>query len=197
MPELILLRHGESEGNTRGTYQGWADTELNELGIKQAKQVKQKLRNEKIGTIFCSTLLRAKKTAEIINENFDLPIKYSDNLKERNYGIWENMSHKDIAWNYPKEYDMWLKDWVNYTINEGESALQANNRIVKFIDSTIKNNINGNILIVTHLGCIRSIVAHLLNMSIGDSWRFKVDNGSITRFEFSESYPILTVLGAH
>lgn len=195
MIELILVRHGETASNKRSTYCGWTDRSLNETGIKQAYSARDKLSGVKINKIYSSPLKRAAKTAEIINESFGQKIIYSDALRERNFGVWDDMSYKDICVKFPKEVKLWENDWINYCIQDGESALEAHERVTAFIDSLISENKKGTFIVVTHLGCVRSIIAHLLGMGIQGVWRFRVDTGSITRLIINnEKYAYLTAL---
>lgn len=195
MIELILVRHGETDSNKRGTYLGWTDIELNEKGLEQANIAKEKLKGTKIDAIFSSPLKRARNTAEIINENFGLAIISCDSLKERNFGAWDDLTHKEITEKFPEDYALYAKDWINYCVKDGESSAQAFERITGFIDHLLAEKSQGVFLIVTHLGCIRKILAHLLGMSIEGSWHFRVDNASITRLEINdEKYAYLTLL---
>jgi len=83
---LILIRHAESEANAKGINQGQkVDTFLSKLGVKQAKQVAQRLGDEKIEIIYSSDLKRAKQTAEEINKFHKLEIVYDKRLREKDH----------------------------------------------------------------------------------------------------------------
>lgn len=83
---LILVRHAESEANAKGINQGQKiDTSLSDLGKKQANQVAQRLKEEKIDLIYSSDLKRAKETAEQINKFHKLKIIYDERLREKDH----------------------------------------------------------------------------------------------------------------
>lgn len=192
--EIILVRHGETQSNRRGTFLGWTDVDLNEEGIRQAHCVQQKLSNNKVDVIFTSPLKRASHTAEIINKDLNVEIIYSDALKERNFGIWDNLTCDEIREQFPQEYNYWMSD-INYPIKDGEMPEKVNKRIIDFINKLIEENSDRVFVIVTHLGCIRIMLAHLLCLKPEDSWRFRVDNGSISRVQINqEKYAFLTLL---
>jgi alpha-ribazole phosphatase len=194
MTELVIVRHGRTQSNTRSAYCGWTDVELDKEGISQARRAKDKLESMKVDYIFSSPLKRALKTAEIINENFNLPVTCSESLKERNCGVWEDLQYKEICEKFPEQVRMFEKDWMKYCIQNGESALQFYSRVTEFINGLL-NKKQGTFLIVTHLGCIRNIVSHLLGMGIEGTWRFRVDNCGITRIQINdEGYAYLTQL---
>jgi alpha-ribazole phosphatase len=195
MIELVLIRHGETDSNKTGTYLGMTDKELNQEGLKQAYLAKEKLKNYKFDAIFSSPLKRARKTSLILNENFGNEIKYSDYLKERNFGIWDDLTYEDILEKYPTQHELWKQDWINYCIERGESSLQAYDRVVCFIKDLTDNCISGSFLIVTHQGCIRMILSFLFGLGIEGSWRFKIDNCSLNKITINdEGYAYLTML---
>lgn len=194
MLELILIRHGQTDSNMKRTYLGWTDVELNSEGLRQASIVRDKLKGIKADAIYSSPLKRANKTAAIINETLNLEVIYFESLKERNFGTWDNMTIDEIIKNYPKEYTQWEQDWINYHINKGESALESYLRTIEFIDKNVLSKNKGTYIVVAHGGNIRFIIAYLLGMKIEDSWRFKINNCSITRIEIDNFYGVLTQL---
>lgn len=195
MLELIFVRHGQTDSNKRRTYLGWTDVELNEEGIKQAIQLKKKLKNIPVDKVYSSPLKRAKKTAEIINENYCLDIEYHDNLKERNFGIWDDLTNDEVKKLYNNEYNMWVKDWKDYPIKDGETGLESYNRAVEFSKNLTNSFDKGRILIVSHLGTIRYMIAYLLGMDIEGCWRFRLDNCEMAKIEITDGYGVLTSLG--
>lgn len=193
--ELILVRHGETEENIRGMYIGWSDVPLNENGQRQACLAKDKLKEEPISRIFCSPLKRAADTAKKINLEHGIDIEYIEKLKERNFGIWECLTWSEIKNQYPSEYDLLEKDWKGYCITDGESSKMAYDRVVSFINELLAVDSDEVILIVSHSGCIRMIISYLLGLGIEGDWRFKIDNGKITKINInSEKYAYLTLL---
>jgi alpha-ribazole phosphatase len=194
MLELILVRHGETDSNIRGSYLGWTDIALNETGIRQVQLLRDRLKGFKVDKIYASPLKRALQTAEIVNENYGLDIVSVDGLKERNFGIWDDLTIDEMTKDYPTEYNDWVNDWIKYRIKDGESALEAYERTAAFVDELIKRNDDGVFMLVTHLGTIRFILAHLLDLGIENSWRFRVNNATITKIEINDGYSVLTML---
>ncbi len=192
MIRLILVRHGETDDNIRLAYLGWTDALLNQNGIKQSIIARDKLKFEKVDKVYSSPLKRCYETSEIINENFGLNIITTDNLKERNFGEWDNLTYFEIKTKFPNEHDLWIEDWINYKINKGESAAEAFERTKTFIDNLLKENENGCFLVTTHLGCIRNIISYLLGMGIEGSWRFRIDNAGISYIEINEGFAVIS-----
>lgn len=195
MLELFLARHGETYGNTRGAFLGWTDEGLNSAGFVQSGILRDRLGDIKFDKMYSSPLIRARRTAEIINERHNLEIIYKEGLKERNFGIWDNLTLDEIKDKYPQDYCDWERDWINYRIKDGESALDSYLRAVEFIERDILGQNTGTYLVVTHSGVMRFIVSYLLGMKIEDSWRFRINNCCVARIEIDNGYGVLTQLG--
>lgn len=100
MARILLVRHGQSEWNAQGRWQGQADIELSELGRLQAKAAATKL--GAFDVIACSTLVRASETADIIAEQLGMgPVVPVPNLIERSAGSWSGLTRADIERDWP------------------------------------------------------------------------------------------------
>lgn len=143
---IFMTRHGQTDWNLQKRVQGKADIPLNETGIEQAKITSQKLKNEKIDLIICSPLKRAKKTAEIINEELHCPIIYEEGMAEREFGELEGKLTSefdfDTFWNYQKD--------AKY--ERAENIREFFGRVYQTIDKIIAQYPGKNILIVSHGG---------------------------------------------
>ncbi len=145
---FYFLRHGQTDWNVERRGQGRTDIPLNATGIDQAYGAMTLLQGSEIASICCSPLSRARKTAEIVNEAFDLPIHYIDELQEACFGEYEGVIAGD-----------WFNDWFEGTTPEGaepyEEFLQRGliglNKALEF---------PGPVLVVAHGGIYWSIQRH-------------------------------------
>ncbi len=190
--EVLLIRHGETDLNREGRFAGSTDSGLNGTGIKQAKALRKKLKNEKIEMIYSSNLKRCIETMKILK--LRAGINYSGGLQEMNFGRWERLNYKEIEMNYKNEVKKWKNDWINYVIPGGESFAGMSERVIEEFERIKKNHDNSKIAIVTHGGCARTILGHYIMGSIKDSWRFYVANGSVSRLSFEDNYVYLKSL---
>ncbi|MBR5236926.1 MAG: histidine phosphatase family protein [Clostridia bacterium] len=187
MLELILVRHGETAGNLRPTALGTTDLPLTERGRRQANSLSRVFALKRPEAIYTSPLRRASETAEAIAQPHGITVETIFDLCERRFGIWENMAVDDIRAEYEAEYTAWQQDLADYAIPGGESARQVYDRCAEVINELLKKHNEGSVVVVSHLGTIRCILAYLLGMGIEGSWRFQVNNGGICRVMIDEN----------
>ena len=148
--KILVTRHGQTDWNVEKRIQGRTDIELNNKGIEQAYQTKENLKNEKIDLIICSPLKRAKQTADIINQDRNIPIIYDERLLEICYGENEGRLHDDF------DYDGFWSIVNTHEYKDAENVNKFIQRAHNFLND-LKNRKEENILIVTHNGVCRAI----------------------------------------
>ena len=128
---IYLIRHGQTDWNLEKKTQGHTDISLNENGKEQAKLVSRIISNYKIDKIYSSDLLRAKETAEIINENFGLNIILDNRLREINYGDLEGVPRPTLS------QDVWDVFNNNPEKLNAEPIISVFNRIKSFFEISL------------------------------------------------------------
>lgn len=106
--KLVLVRHGQSEWNLQNRFTGWADVDLSEMGIREAKDAGKALLSQKINFDLCFTSYqkRAIKTLQYILEELDmlyLPVLKTWKLNERHYGALQGLNKAETAKKYGEE----------------------------------------------------------------------------------------------
>jgi alpha-ribazole phosphatase len=190
MGKLILVRHGQTEMNVQKLYFGKLDPPLNDLGISQAYQAKEKLLDIDYDIIYSSPLERAKQTAEICNY-LDKDINYNSKLEEINFGIFEGLTFKEISEKFPDEVKKMEENWKDYNYITGESPKEMFQRAISFLETLdySKNN-----LIVAHWGIINCIISYFVSGSLDTYWKFEIKNGAVIIFEGNFEFSYLTKL---
>ncbi len=194
MLELLLVRHGQTEGNKKRLYQGWSDTRLTEKGMLQAKQLALRLRERKLDYIYSSPLGRALNTARAVNEYHNLEIITVDNIKEIHFGDWENLSAEELKELYPNYMEKWRTNCPKYSAPGGESLEEAYSRINPWFERLIKDNSEGTILIVSHAGAIRAMISNLIGRGTESHWNYIIKNCSISTINVHDGFPMLAGL---
>lgn len=177
---IYVIRHGKTDWNLECRIQGKTNTSLNEIGINQAEEVREKLESKKIDLIISSPLDRTRQTAEIINKNMKLPIKYNENLMERNFGIYEGKNSKEI-----EDWKEFLKYHENKEIEEGEKIQDFFGRVFNSLSEIEKEYKDKNVLLVTHGGVARAIDCYFNGIPEDkeDTGKFMLSNCEIKEYK--------------
>lgn len=180
--KLILIRHGQTDLNTKRVYQGKrTDEELNELGKIQAQKTAEYLKDFDFDFIISSPLKRAMRTAQIINEYHHKEIKTEDEITERDFGDFEGVSYDDV--NYPK-----IREENTYEKYEVEHPIAFKKRVQTFLDDIHREHFEKTILIVSHGGTLKMLLSILQKIpwKIG-VYEIKKPNASISIIEIDEN----------
>lgn len=148
--QLYVIRHGETNMGKNKVI-ATIDEQLNENGIIQAKNLGRELKDLDIDVIYCSPIERAKHTLRLFNLDKNIPVIIDERLKERDMGIYENVSFFDVDWNVFWGSNSELK------YPELESMKSVYNRISNFINEIKAEGKYEKILLVTHGGVARAI----------------------------------------
>src|SRR5438034_1027811 len=129
-PTLILVRHGETEGQSSIRYHGRSDVPLSELGRAQMRAVALALADSSFAHVFASCLSRATEAARLIAGDAH-EVKQLDEFNEVDFGRFEGLTAEEIAERYPDEFARWRRDRLDssYTYPEGESRAAFESRV--------------------------------------------------------------------
>lgn len=180
MTRLILVRHGETVWNQERRYQGQRDSPLSALGIIQAQQTGKFLALEKIHAIYSSDLQRAWITAQSIAKHHQLTPRADARLREMSFGVWEGLTRDEILIKYPDLFHARYQDSMNTRIPEGELPPEVAQRFREFLQECLPNHENETIVIVSHGGSLRLIIASLLHIPLEKSYCIHLNNAGIS-----------------
>lgn len=185
--EILLIRHGETEWNASGRFQGSKDISLAEEGVVQAKFLKERLQND-FDIVYASPLSRAMETAEIICEGTNLNPIPEDGIKEIGFGSWEGLTIDQIRDQYPEEFNIWRTDEENAALMGGDLSLkQASLRAKEAILKIASANIGKKIIIVAHGGIIKAGLIGLFDWKMTMYHKFNLGNTAITKLVITDS----------
>ena len=184
---LILVRHGQSEGNVKEIITGSIDVKLTDHGYQQAELVAKKLSSEAITAVYTSSRIRAIETGAAIAKRHGLEVKPFAAFDEYVYGDAEGMNWSEFAKKYPRSLENWGIDAV-----PGEEGRQVfRDRVSSSFDSLSEKHKSDLAVIACHGGTILHILGHVLSTSAIDVPRFKIDNCSITRVMHEENHYVI------
>ncbi|HZH30795.1 MAG TPA: histidine phosphatase family protein [Pyrinomonadaceae bacterium] len=162
MTNILLVRHGQSEGNAERRFGGHTATPLSALGRKQAEATALALGREPITAIYSSDLLRAVETATPLALALNLELTQTDAFRERSVGHLENLTFEEAAQKFPAEYAALLRSDFEHVLSGGESYRQLLDRAASHLDRAVHANRGGTIAIFSHAGTICILALHLL-----------------------------------
>lgn len=159
---ILLVRHGQSQGNAEGRFGGHTATPLSARGRRQAEAAARVLASEKITAIYSSDLLRAVQTAEPLARLTGLEIKRTTAFRERGVGVLEGLTFEEAAQAHPEQYAALIRRDFEHIILGGESYRQMLDRASQKLDHVIARNRGGRIAIFSHTGTICILTLHLM-----------------------------------
>ncbi len=159
---IILVRHALTDWNMEERCHGITDVPLGEYGKAMAIKLAEPIGRQKFDAIYCSNLLRAKMTLDLMM-GIEMPAIVTDaRLRERDFGKMEGNTHRRGMELWPEEVSAWLADHT-YTMEGGETYDAFTDRVQDFIKQILRDCEGKTVLIVAHGGSLRAILRYLGN----------------------------------
>ena len=175
---VVIIRHGQTKWNVEKRVQGHTDVELNAVGLEQALMTGERLSQESVDIIYTSDMIRAKKTAEIINAHHGVKIIESPALREIGFGIFEGRIREEAS------AEMEYYRSLGQPYPGSEDVTDYFPRVHNFLDEIIGKG-HENIFIVSHFGAIRAMICYFLKLPAERRTDFTIGNAAIYVFEGS------------
>jgi broad specificity phosphatase PhoE len=148
---ILLARHGETDWNREGRFQGWADPPLNETGRTQARVLADQLAKVPFDAVYASDLRRAHETALIVAEPHGVAVVANPGLREIDVGSWSGLTRQEIEVRFPGAEQ-----------HDGETREEHLARVLAAVERIACAHSGGRILIVSHGGSLRTLRRHAL-----------------------------------
>ena len=185
---IFLIRHGETNWNKEGRFQGQIDIPLNNNGKDQARKTFEFLKGINFNKAFSSSMKRPYETAQIIlQKNQSIKIIKLESLLEISHGLWEGKLEEEIKKEWPTLLKKWHDKPEDVIMPEGESILNVAERSVKaFKDICFSQRDNDITLLVAHDAVNKTLICNLLGIDYSNIWMIKQGNGGITIIDVFE-----------
>jgi broad specificity phosphatase PhoE len=157
---LILVRHGETDWNRDGRWQGQADAPLNKRGREQAMALADELAGEEVAAVYASDLSRARETAEILAARLGRPVDVDPRLREVHIGGWSGLTTDEIEARFPDDVLHWYEGDPSHSFDGGETYAAMGARVVAALEEIAARHPSDRVLVVLHGGPIRALLAH-------------------------------------
>ncbi len=176
MTTFYVVRHGETDWNTKKLMQGQTDIPLNDQGELQAKNLAQELKHIKFDVAFSSDLVRAYHTTEIIALEHALAVTTTELLRERKFGPYEGKPFSTLEM-YDELKQLSQAELFKHKFAPGvESDEEIVTRLLTFLRETAVAHPGKNVLVGTHGGIIRAFLIHLGHILFEERQQYKIAN---------------------
>ncbi|MEJ5248588.1 MAG: histidine phosphatase family protein [Caldilinea sp.] len=189
MTEFWLVRHGQTDWNLQGRYQGQADPPLNETGVQQAQAAAEALAGRCYAALYSSDLERARVTAEIIARRLGLEVIVDPRLREVNQGAWEGLLVTEIQERYPLEWEARQRDRLRFRApGGGESVEDVAARIWAAMDDIARRHPCEAVIVVSHGLALATMLCRGQNIPLAQARELIPDNAEIVRLEWNPPF---------
>ena len=194
---IIFLRHAQAENNTKRILAGRTEgVPLTKTGIEQAERIAKYLAPIDISAIYSSPIERAKHTAEITAKNCSLDVVLDERLTEIDMGKFTRMNYDDM---FAKYGNIFLKFYENDPViakHEVETFPDVQKRVLDMVDYVVKKHNNENVILVTHMDPIKSMLAKVMNLVPETLFELIIANASLTIIKEQDKIFSLSAINA-
>ncbi|WP_448379808.1 histidine phosphatase family protein [Gloeomargarita sp.] len=195
---IYLVRHGETDWNRQGQFQGQRDIPLNANGQRQATQTQQLLAQVALDFAVTSPLRRSRQTAEMILASHPgVALQVMPDLQEISHGLWEGKFHAEVEAEFPGMLAQWHQTPEQVQMPGGENLNQVWERAGRAWHKIITQYEGQQGMVVAHDAINKAILCQLFQLSPAHFWLFKQGNGSVSVIDYPEGAggaPVLQML---
>lgn len=164
---IVLWRHGRTEWNATGRFQGQTDIDLDEIGRAQAWESARRLAALEPDLLISSDLRRTRDTMAALAEITGKPIQLDERLRETFAGEWQGLTGAEIASRYPEEYKAWRAGDPLLKVGGGETRQDVAERMAAAVrDIAARLADDGLAVLTSHGGAARLGIAALIGMPL-------------------------------
>jgi|SRR5207247_3007649 len=186
MIRVFVARHGETEWNREGRWQGQGGPGLNETGRIQARALAMRLSALRVDALFSSDLDRARETAQIVATATGLEPAFDPGLREVDVGDWRGLTRDEVSRRDPDGYRRWLGGAAGW--NGGETYDEMHARVVATVERLVAASVVGRIAVISHGGAVRALTAHAVGLPKHDRLRIEgARNCSLTTLDYQSN----------
>lgn len=178
---LYIMRHGKTDWNLKRKIQGRTDIPLNDEGRQMAKNAALEYKDVHFDVCYCSPLIRAKETAELLLSGRDVPIIFDERLVEMGFGIYEGIENSFQIPNCPVNELFWHPESYTTPVEGGESLDELFARTGAFLKEVVEPDLAAgkDVLIVAHGATNSCIVCQVKNRTRAEFWADGIPNCKI------------------
>ena len=177
MTEIVLIRHVETD--LAGKFCGHLDPNLNAAGEHRLRSVIAEIAPLGVRRIYSSDLRRASRTATVISEQIGVPVELRSGLREMHFGQWEGLTWNQIERTYPREAELWVREFPERPAPDGEAYRDFVARVEAEFKNVIAQHKNAALAVVTHRGVMQYALTRFFGFARDDASKQTENYGSI------------------
>jgi len=181
------LRHGQAINNTKRLLAGRTPgVPLTKTGIDQAKKIAKFLKPFHLSTIYSSPIERAKDTATIVAKHNSIDFQIDERLNELDMGKFTGMKYDKIFETHGNVFLKFYQGELEIAHQGVETFAQVKKRVIGMVDHVIKENVDENVLLVTHMDPIKAMISTVMDLKPNSLFELIIENASLTVFKEDE-----------
>lgn len=178
---VLMIRHGQTDWNIAGRWQGIEPVGLNAQGWEQARALAEHLRERSsISTIYTSDLPRALQTASVIGSALGIEPQIDIRWREFNLGIFQGYTREQLPIQFETEWRAFREQYWDYVVPNGESRRMFQNRVYSAWEDLMAQATGAEVVVVTHGGSIKHLLMKIFGENAPD---VPIENTSVTTLE--------------
>lgn len=181
---LYLIRHTEPDERFKEVYYGQLDIPLSERGLRQIGAVADRVASVPFTAVYSSDLQRAGLLADALADARDLPVRRLEVFRERSLGLLQGLTAEEMKERHGGEFEKWFADRAYHRVPGGENFEDLRDRVLPAVGELVQAFQGQRIVVTTHAGPVRVVLAEHLGMPLDRSLNFTLDYGGITVIEF-------------
>ena len=185
MTQLLFIRHGETDWNRQGRFQGQIDVPLNDTGLAQARRLAARLAKEAHDALFTSDLQRARQTAAPLAAAWARTPVALAGLREQSFGLLEGLDAPTIQAQHPVLWAGWLQQDADFAAPGGESQRQFHTRVLTAVHELANAHVGRRLVVVTHGGVLDMLWRSAHGLALSGLRECPIPNTGVNRLRWA------------
>jgi probable phosphoglycerate mutase len=189
MTTWYIIRHAEKEkgdfSNPRLRHQ---DQPINQKGRQNAQKLSSFFADKPIAAIYVSAYQRTRQTIEAVAQQLRLTPIVDERLNEIDNGCLEGLTDQEIQQTFPEVWNAYVARTADFRFPEGETGVEAQQRIMDFLEEKRRIHQADNIILVSHDGLIRVLLCSIMHIPVYKRWNFQVDPCGLMEITYQRDF---------
>lgn len=167
---IHLIRHGETNWNREKRAQGQQDSILTELGKQQAAELRHRLSDYRVESVYCSSSIRTRETADILFGDRGVSIYFCDELREIHMGPWEGHLYAELKVSHPEQFFAFWNRPDQFVLEGAETYADVQRRALQKVEWILANDPSPELAIVSHGVVIKTLLCDAEKRPLANLW---------------------------